>query len=142
MPVSLLHKRDVARRVGAAVLTGYGAYGYACEANFATNRFSLVDRGFVFAIAHVRGGDDKGWRWYEDGKLAKKPNTFSDFLAAARFLIAEGYTSEGRIVAQGGSAGGMLMGAIANLAPDSSPASSPTFRSSMCWRPCSTKACR
>ena len=81
-------------------------------------RFSLVDRGFVAAIAHVRGGTDKGWRWYEEGKLARKPNTFSDFLAVARHLIAEGYTGAGRIVAQGGSAGGLLMGVVANEAPE------------------------
>ena len=119
VPVSLIHKRGM-RLDGSAplLLTGYGAYGYAVEASFSTNRFSLVDRGFVFAIAHVRGGTDKGWRWYEDGKLGKKPNTFRDFLAAARLLISEGYASPGRIVAQGGSAGGLLMGAAANLAPD------------------------
>src|ERR1700722_15418613 len=119
MPVSLLYKRG-AKVDGSAPLfiTGYGAYGYAAEASFATNRFSLVDRGFVFAIAHVRGGTDKGWRWYEDGKLGKKPNTFGDFLAAVRFLITEGLTNCGQVVAQGGSAGGLLMGAIANLAPD------------------------
>ncbi len=119
VPVSLIHNRGI-RLDGSAplLLTGYGAYGYAVEAAFSTNRFSLIDRGFVFAIAHVRGGTDKGWRWYEDGKLGKKPNTFRDFLAAVRFLIAEGYTSSGRIVAQGGSAGGLLMGAVANLAPD------------------------
>ncbi|MGC9956351.1 S9 family peptidase [Roseiarcus sp.] len=119
VPVSLIHKRGV-RLDGSAplMLTGYGAYGYAVEASFSTNRFSLIDRGFVFAIAHVRGGTDKGWRWYEDGKLGNKPNSFRDFLAAARFLIAEGYTGSGRIVAQGGSAGGLLMGAVANLAPD------------------------
>jgi oligopeptidase B len=119
VPVSLIHRRGM-RLDGSAplLLTGYGAYGYAVEASFSTNRFSLVDRGFVVAIAHVRGGTDKGWRWYEDGKLDKKPNTFRDFLAAARFLIAEGYTGPGRIVAQGGSAGGLLMGAVANLAPD------------------------
>jgi oligopeptidase B len=119
VPVSLLYKRGV-RLDGSAPLfiTGYGAYGYAAEASFSTNRISLVDRGFVFAIAHVRGGTDEGWRWYEDGKLDKKPNTFRDFLAAARFLIAEGFTRAGRIVAQGGSAGGLLMGAVANLAPD------------------------
>jgi oligopeptidase B len=119
VPVSLLYKRDV-RLDGSAPLfiTGYGAYGYAAEASFSTNRISLVDRGFVFAIAHVRGGTDEGWRWYEDGKLDKKANTFRDFLAAARFLIAEGFTCTGRIVAQGGSAGGLLMGAVANLAPD------------------------
>jgi oligopeptidase B len=119
VPVTLLYKRGV-KLDGSAPLfmTGYGAYGYAVEASFSTNRFSLVDRGFVFAIAHVRGGTDKGWRWYEDGKLAKKPNTFNDFLAAARFLVAEGFTRAGRIVAQGGSAGGLLMGAVANLAPE------------------------
>ena len=119
VPITLLHQRGVKLDGSAPLLiTGYGAYGYASEASFSTNRFSLVDRGFVFAIAHVRGGTDKGWRWYENGKLDKKPNTFRDFLAAARFLIAEGFTSAGRIVAQGGSAGGLLMGAIANLAPD------------------------
>ena len=119
VPVSLIHRRGMSLDGSAPLLlTGYGAYGYAVEASFSTNRFSLVDRGFVFAIAHVRGGTDKGWRWYEDGKLGKKPNTFRDFLAAARFLIAEGYASAGRIVAQGGSAGGLLMGAVANLAPD------------------------
>ena len=119
VPVSLLMRRD-SRLDGAAplLLTGYGAYGYSFEAGFATNRLSLVDRGFVYAIAHVRGGTDKGWGWYEDGKLAKKPNTFTDFIAVARHLIAEGYTGKGRIVAQGGSAGGLLMGAIANMAPD------------------------
>ncbi len=119
VPVSLLMKRDLPRDGSAPLLlTGYGAYGYAMEAGFSSNRLSLVDRGFVYAMAHVRGGTDKGWSWYENGKLSKKPNTFGDFLAAARHLIAEGYTGPGRIVAQGGSAGGMLMGAVANLAPD------------------------
>ncbi len=119
VPVSLLMKRDV-ELDGAAplLLTAYGAYGYPVEASFSSNRLSLVDRGFVYAIAHVRGGTDKGWRWYEDGKLLKKPNTFGDFLAAARHLVAAGYTRAGRIVAQGGSAGGLLMGAVANMAPD------------------------
>jgi len=119
VPVSLLYKEGVALDGSAPLLiTGYGAYGYPAEAGFSTNRLSLIDRGFVFAIAHVRGGTDNGWRWYEDGKLARKPNTFHDFLAAVRFLIAEGFTSAGRVVAQGGSAGGLLMGAVANLAPD------------------------
>ena len=119
VPVSLLMKRDL-ELDGAAplLLYAYGSYGYSVEASFSSNRLSLVDRGFVCAIAHVRGGTEKGWRWYEDGKLLKKPNTFGDFLAAARCLVAEGYTSAGRIVAQGASAGGLLMGAIANLAPD------------------------
>ena len=119
VPVSLMMKRNLKRdRSAPLLLTGYGAYGYPVEASFSSNRLSLVDRGFVYAIAHVRGGTDKGWGWYEDGRLLKKPNTFSDFLAAARHLIAEGYTGNGRIVAQGGSAGGLLVGAVANLAPD------------------------
>ena len=114
-----LMKRDLKfDRSAPLLLTGYGAYGYPVEASFSSNRLSLVDRGFVYAIAHVRGGTDKGWGWYEDGKLLKKQNTFGDFLAAARHLIAEGYTGAGRIVAQGGSAGGLLMGAVANMAPD------------------------
>ena len=119
VPVSLLMRRD-AKHDGSAplLLYGYGAYGYAIDASFSSNRLSLVDRGFVYAIAHVRGGTDKGWRWYEEGKLGRKPNTFSDFLAAARRLIAEGYTGAGRIVAQGGSAGGLLMGVVANEAPE------------------------
>ena len=83
-----------------------------------TKRLSLVDRGFVYAVAHIRGGTDKGWAWYTDGKLANKPNTFRDFIAAGRALAAAGFTAEGRIVAHGGSAGGMLMGAVANMAPD------------------------
>ena len=76
------------------LIYGYGAYGHVMDANFSTNRLSLVDRGFVYAIAHVRGGTEKGWRWYEDGKLANKPNTFGDFLAAARHLVAEGFAAE------------------------------------------------
>ena len=101
-----------------ASLYGYGAYGLSIPAAFSTNRLSLVDRGFVYAIAHVRGGSEKGWRWYREGKLAKKPNTFSDFIAATEYLIGNGWTGRGRIVAQGGSAGGTLIGAIANMRPD------------------------
>ena len=100
------------------LLYGYGAYGIAIPAAFSTARLSLVDRGFVYAIAHVRGGTEKGWRWYREGKLARKANTFEDFLVAAEHLIASKWTSSDRLVAQGGSAGGMLMGAIANLRPD------------------------
>ena len=119
IPVSLLYRRDIALDGSAPLLMqGYGAYGHASPASFSAARFSLVDRGFVYAIAHVRGGTDKGWHWYEDGKLARKPNTFADFISAARHLCVEKYTREGRIVALGGSAGGMLMGAVANMAPD------------------------
>ena len=144
VPVSLIHKRGLALDGSAPLLLyGYGAYGYPVEASFSTNRLSLVDRGFVFAIAHVRGGTEKGWRWYEDGKFGKKPNTFGDFLAAARFLIAEGFTASGRIVAQGGSAGGMLMGAVANSRAGALRwRSSPTCPSSTSWRRCSTRPCR
>lgn len=119
VPVSILHRRDF-KPDGSApcLLYGYGAYGIAIPASFNTNCLSLVDRGFVYAIAHIRGGKDKGYGWYDDGKKDKKTNTFTDFIAAADHLVAEGFTSHDRIVAQGGSAGGMLMGAIANLAPE------------------------
>jgi oligopeptidase B len=119
VPMSLLHRRD-ARLDGSTplLLYGYGAYGAAMPASFSSNRLSLVDRGFVYAIAHVRGGADKGWNWYVDGKREKKANTFDDFIAAARTLIERRYTAAKRIVAHGGSAGGMLMGAVANKAPE------------------------
>ncbi|MGO4871311.1 MAG: S9 family peptidase, partial [Roseiarcus sp.] len=119
VPISLLTRRGTPLDGTAPLLIyGYGAYGHVMDANFSTNRLSLVDRGFVYAIAHVRGGSEKGWRWYEHGKLANKPNTFADFLAATRHLIAQGFAAKGRVVAHGGSAGGMLMGAIANAAPE------------------------
>ena len=119
VPVSLLHRRDTPIDGSApCLLYGYGSYGITIPAAFNTNCLSLTDRGFVYAIAHVRGGKDKGYAWYEDGKRRQKMNTFLDFIAAARHLVAEGYTAHDRIVAQGGSAGGMLMGAIANMAPE------------------------
>ena len=119
VPVSILHRKGVKPDGTAPLfLYGYGAYGFAMPASFSTARLSLVDRGFVFAIAHVRGGTEKGWHWYQDGKLTHKANTFADFIAAAEFLSAEGWAAPGKIVAQGGSAGGMLMGAINNLRPD------------------------
>ena len=120
VPVTLLYRADFAPGGAGAplLLYGYGAYGHALAAGFAEEPLSLVDRGVIVAYAHTRGGTDKGWRWYEDGKLEKKRNTFSDFIAAARHLISEGYTREGAIIAQGASAGGMLMGVIANEAPE------------------------
>ena len=119
VPVSLLYAKATPRDGTAPLLLyAYGAYGHAMPASFGSNRLSLVDRGFVFAIAHVRGGTDKGWAWYEDGKLDKKTNTFDDFIAAARHLISARYTFQGGIVGQGGSAGGMLIGAVANRAPE------------------------
>jgi oligopeptidase B len=119
VPVSLLYRKETSLDGSAPLLLyGYGAYGMTMPSGFATNALSLVDRGFVYAIAHVRGGKDKGYRWYKDGKREKKINTFTDFIAAGEFLAREGYTSKGRIVAHGGSAGGMLMGAVANMAPE------------------------
>ena len=119
VPISILYRKNVtADGTAPCLLYGYGAYGAAMPAAFSTARLSLVDRGFVYAIAHVRGGSEKGRRWYREGKLGKKTNTFKDFIASAEFLLAQGFAAPGKIVAQGGSAGGMLMGAIANMRPD------------------------
>jgi oligopeptidase B len=115
VPVSIHHAKDLVRDGRAPLLLyGYGSYGMAMPASFSANRLSLVDRGFVYAIAHIRGGADKGWGWYLDGKRDKKTNSFDDFAVAARALIDAKYTSEKKIVGHGGSAGGMLMGAVAN----------------------------
>ncbi|HWA19972.1 MAG TPA: S9 family peptidase [Devosia sp.] len=119
VPVTVLHRKSTMMDGSApALLYGYGAYGYSMPASFSTSVLSLVDRGFVYAIAHIRGGMEKGYRWYREGRRDKKANTFTDFIVAAEKLIQDGYTSRGRIVAEGASAGGMLMGAIANLRPD------------------------
>jgi oligopeptidase B len=119
IPVSILYRRDTPLDGSAPLfLYGYGSYGISIPASFSTTRLSLVDRGFIFAIAHIRGGKDKGYRWYTGGKLETKMNTFTDFVAAGEHLVAMGLTRRGNIVANGGSAGGMLMGVVANLAPD------------------------
>ncbi|MCB1501972.1 MAG: S9 family peptidase [Bauldia sp.] len=119
VPVSLLYRKDTPLDGSAPMLLyGYGSYGVTIPASFSTNRLSLVDRGFVYAIAHVRGGKDKGFHWYADGRREKKVNTFKDFIAAGRYLAAERYTTEGRIVGWGASAGGLLIGAVANMAPE------------------------
>jgi oligopeptidase B len=119
VPISILHRRGQEPDATApCLLYGYGAYGLSIPAAFSANRLSLVDRGFVYAIAHVRGGTEKGWRWYRDGKLKNKPHSFGDFISAAEYLTAAGWAAPGRIVAHGGSAGGLLMGAVANLRPD------------------------
>ena len=119
VPVSLVYRRGF-RRDGTAplLLYGYGAYGYSIEPRFSSSRLSLLDRGWCFAIAHVRGGQELGRRWYEDGKLLKKKNTFHDFIDCARYLVAEHYTSPEHLYARGGSAGGLLIGAVLNMAPD------------------------
>ncbi|MGH6860194.1 MAG: S9 family peptidase [Phyllobacterium sp.] len=118
VPVSIVYHRDT-KLDGSApcLLYGYGSYGITIPAGFNTNCLSLADRGFIYAIAHVRGGKDKGYDWYESGKRLNKLNTFTDFIAASDHLVAEGFTSHDRIIAQGGSAGGLLMGAVANMAP-------------------------
>src|SRR6202041_436700 len=118
-PVSLLYRKETPLDGTApALVYGYGAYGISIPAAFAPNRLSLADRGFVVAIAHVRGGTEKGWRWYREGKLARKQNTFRDFIAVTEFLIAQKFASPRKVVAHGGSAGGMLIGAVANARPD------------------------
>ncbi|PKB14847.1 oligopeptidase B [Novosphingobium kunmingense] len=117
IPVSIVYRKDRAPG-GPLHLYGYGAYGIAIDPGFSTTRLSLVDRGFAYAIAHIRGGDDLGRAWYKAGKLERRANTFTDFVDVARGLIALGYTKTGRISISGGSAGGELMGAVINSDPD------------------------
>jgi oligopeptidase B len=119
VPISLLHCTDATLDgLTPLLLYGYGAYGISIPAGFSANALSLVDRGFVYAIAHVRGGKEKGHHWYKEGKREKKVNTFTDFIAAGDYLASAGFTSRGRIVAHGASAGGILVGAVANIRPD------------------------
>jgi oligopeptidase B len=127
VPISLVYRQDrvtrpedPGRTAGGVpcLLYGYGSYEASMDPTFSSLRLSLLDRGFVFAIAHVRGGGEMGRAWYEEGKLAAKPNTFTDFIACAGALIEAGWTSPDRLIARGGSAGGLLMGAVANLAPE------------------------
>ena len=119
VPVSVVRHRDTPVDGSAPLyLYGYGAYGYAIPPYFSTSRLSLLDRGFIYAIAHIRGGDDLGYHWYEAGKLDRRTNTFNDFVDVAQHLVGEGYTSEGRIAIAGGSAGGQLMGAVVNQSPE------------------------
>lgn len=119
VPISIVCKAGTPRDGSSpALIYGYGSYETSIDPGLSIARLSLLDRGFVFAVAHVRGGGEMGRGWYDDGKLLRKRNTFTDFVAAARHLVAEGWTSADRLVAEGGSAGGLLMGAVANLAPD------------------------
>lgn len=120
VPISLVYKKSSFQPDGSnpLLLYAYGSYGYSSDAYFSSNRLSLLDRGFVFAIAHVRGGEDLGRKWYEDGKLLKKQNTFTDFIACAKHLINENYTQADRLYGMGGSAGGLLIGAVINMRPD------------------------
>ncbi len=119
IPISIVRHKDTPVDGSApALLYGYGSYGASMNASFSSTRLSLLDRGFVFAIAHIRGGQEMGRRWYEDGKLMRKMNTFTDFIAAGEHLIAQGYAAPDGLYANGGSAGGLLMGAVVNLRPD------------------------
>jgi oligopeptidase B len=119
IPISIVYRDDLARDGSAPmVLYAYGSYGYSSDPHFKPEVVSLLDRGFSYAIAHVRGGQEMGRWWYENGKLLDKKNTFNDFIDCARYLIDEGFTSSDKLVARGGSAGGLLVGAVANMAPD------------------------
>jgi oligopeptidase B len=119
VPISLLYRKTTARDGNNPLLLyGYGSYGISIDAAFSSPRLSLVDRGFIYAIAHIRGGQEMGRQWYEDGKLLKKKNTFEDFTAAAEFLVREKFTAPEKLFAMGRSAGGLLMGAISNMRPE------------------------
>ncbi len=119
VPISLVYRKGLVKNgENPLVLYGYGSYGNSMDAYFSISRLSLLDRGFVWAITHVRGGEEMGRWWYEDGKLLKKKNTFTDFIACGEYLIKEGFTNSRKMFAMGGSAGGLLVGAIANMAPE------------------------
>ncbi|MGK7912899.1 MAG: S9 family peptidase [Synechococcus sp.] len=119
IPLTIVIKKGFSQDTKApAFIYGYGSYGYSIPAYFSSNVMSLVDRGFSYSIAHIRGGSDRGYRWYLDGKLDKKMNTFTDFISCCKYLIEHQYCAKGKIVANGGSAGGLLMGAISNMAPE------------------------
>ncbi len=119
IPISLVYRTDLKKDGGNPLLLyGYGSYGYSTEPGFSSERVSLLDRGFIFAKAHVRGGEELGRQWYEDGKLFNKKNTFTDFIACGEHLAAAGYAAPGQLYARGGSAGGLLIGAVINMRPD------------------------
>ncbi|MGW1371893.1 S9 family peptidase, partial [Providencia hangzhouensis] len=119
VPVSLVYRKDLFKHGQNPLLVyGYGAYGYGIDPSFSSSRLSLLDRGFVYAIAHIRGGGDLGKNWYIQGKTIHKMNTFTDFIDATKGLLSEGYGKAGHVYAMGGSAGGLLMGAVVNMAPD------------------------
>jgi oligopeptidase B len=119
VPISLVYKKGFEKDGKAPLLLyGYGSYGYTDDVYFSSARLSLLNRGFAFAIAGIRGGQEMGRQWYLDGKLMKKKNTFTDFIDCGKYLVDQKYTSKEHLYAEGGSAGGLLMGAVANMAPD------------------------
>jgi oligopeptidase B len=119
VPMSIVYKKGI-KKDGSnpTLLYAYGSYGSSTDPTFSITRLSLLNRGFVYAIAHIRGGQEMGRQWYEDGKLFKKKNTFTDYIDCAEFLIEDGYTKSDKLFAMGGSAGGLLMGAVVNIRPD------------------------
>lgn len=118
IPISIVYKKGVKKDgKNPTLLYGYGSYGYSTDPYFSATRLSLIDRGFIYAIAHIRGGQEMGRQWYEDGKMFKKKNTFTDFIDCGHFLIEEGYTTADNLFAMGGSAGGLLMGAVVSMEP-------------------------
>ena len=118
IPISVVYKNSTQLNgENPTLLYGYGSYGHVVDPSFSPARLSLLERGFVFAIAHIRGGEDLGRNWYEDGKMLKKCNTFYDFIACGDFLIEQNYTSPKHLFAMGGSAGGLLIGAVINMKP-------------------------
>jgi oligopeptidase B len=119
IPISIVYRKDF-KKDGTHPLYqyAYGSYGASIDPYFSSTRLTLLDRGFAFAICHIRGGQEMGRAWYDNGKLLKKKNTFTDFIACSEFLLKEQYTSKDKLVASGGSAGGLLMGAVANMRPD------------------------
>lgn len=119
VPISIVYKKDLAKDgKRPMLLDGYGSYGISNDVDFSSNRLSLLDRGVVYAVAHIRGGGELGKEWHDQGKLFNKKNTFTDFIACAEYLIKEGYTGKDRLIITGGSAGGLLMGAVTNMRPD------------------------
>ncbi len=119
IPISMVYRKELKKDGTNPLLQyAYGSYGHSMDASFSSTRLSLLDRGFIFAIAHIRGGEDLGRQWYEDGKLLKKKNTFTDFIDCSHFLIEQKYTSPQHLYAEGGSAGGLLMGVVINTAPE------------------------
>ncbi len=119
VPISMVYKKGLKKDgKNPCLLYGYGSYGYSMDPYFSSVRLSLLDRGFIYAIAHIRGGQEMGRKWYEDGKLMKKKNTFTDFIACGEYLVNQDYTSPGHLYAMGGSAGGLLVGAVVNMRPD------------------------
>jgi len=119
VPISIVYKKDLKRDgTRPMLLQGYGSYGYPSDVNFSSMRLSLLNRGVIFGIAHIRGGGELGKEWHDQGKMMSKKNTFTDFIACAERLIEEKYTSKDRLIITGGSAGGLLMGAVTNMRPD------------------------